>query len=67
MDFIQLFQFWYNKDSDKAEDIPGFNFNFRKEGNATVNACQDDKNRALQQVIEYLCKRATRENFYNTD
>jgi leucyl-tRNA synthetase len=42
MDFIQLFNSWYNKDNDKAEDF-NFDFNFRKEGNATVNAVCDDK------------------------
>jgi leucyl-tRNA synthetase len=42
MDFIQLFNSWYNKDNDKAEDISTFSI-FEKEGNATVNAVCDDK------------------------
>jgi leucyl-tRNA synthetase len=40
MDFYQLFNSWYNKNSDKA----GY-FNvvlFREEGNATVNAVCDE-------------------------
>jgi leucyl-tRNA synthetase len=42
MDFIQLFNSWYNKDNDKAEDISTVAV-FEKEGNATVNAVCDDK------------------------
>ena len=41
--FIQLFNSWYNKDSDKAEDISTLISIFEKEGNATVNAvCDED-------------------------
>ena len=40
--FIQLFNSWYNKDSDKAEDISTLITLFKKEGNATVNAACDD-------------------------
>jgi len=40
--FIQLFNSWYNKDSDKAEDISTLISIFKKEGNATVNAACDD-------------------------
>ncbi|MBU3010496.1 class I tRNA ligase family protein [Polaribacter vadi] len=41
--FIQLFNSWYNKDSDKAEDISTLEKVFKKEGNATVNAvCDED-------------------------
>ena len=41
--FIQLFNSWYNKDSDKAEDISSLEKTFKKEGNTTVNAvCDDD-------------------------
>ncbi|WP_338409558.1 class I tRNA ligase family protein, partial [uncultured Flavobacterium sp.] len=40
--FIQLFNSWYNKDSDKAEDISTLVALFEKEGNATVNAVCDD-------------------------
>ncbi|WP_369752673.1 leucine--tRNA ligase [Flavobacterium sp. WC2409] len=41
--FIQLFNSWYNKNSDKAEDISTLVAIFEKEGNATVNAVCDDK------------------------
>jgi leucyl-tRNA synthetase len=40
--FIQLFNSWYNKDTDKAEDISTLTAIFEKEGNATVNAVCDD-------------------------
>jgi len=41
--FIQLFNSWYNKDSDKAEDISTLEKIFKKEGNTTVNAvCDED-------------------------
>ena len=40
--FIQLFNSWYNNDSDKAEDISTLISIFEKEGNATVNAVCDD-------------------------
>ncbi|WOD44845.1 leucine--tRNA ligase [Hwangdonia lutea] len=40
--FIQLFNSWYNNDSDKAEDISELIKLFEAEGNATVNAVCDD-------------------------
>jgi len=40
--FIQLFNSWYNKDSDKAEDISTLIALFEKEGNANVNAVCDE-------------------------
>lgn len=40
--FIQLFNSWYNNDTDKAEDISTLISIFEKEGNATVNAACDD-------------------------
>ncbi len=40
--FIQLFNSWYNKNSDKAEDITTLISAFEKEGNSTVNAVCDD-------------------------
>ena len=40
--FIQLFNSWYNNDSDKAEDISTLITLFSNEGNATVNAVCDD-------------------------
>ena len=40
--FIQLFNSWYNKDTDKAEDIATLVAVFEKEGNANVNAVCDD-------------------------
>jgi leucyl-tRNA synthetase len=48
MDFIQLFNSWYNKDNDKAEDSTLISI-FEKEGNAT-NAVCDDKIAVLRQV-----------------
>ncbi|WP_157206870.1 leucine--tRNA ligase [Mariniflexile maritimum] len=40
--FIQLFNSWYNKDVDKAEDISGLIKIFASEGNSNVNAVCDD-------------------------
>lgn len=40
--FIQLFNSWYNTDSDKAEDISELIKIFEAEGNANVNAVCDD-------------------------
>jgi len=40
--FIQLFNSWYNKDSDKSEDIESLISVFELQGNATVNAVCDD-------------------------
>ncbi len=40
--FIQLFNSWYNKDSDKAEDISTLIAIFEKEGNTNVNAVCDN-------------------------
>ena len=41
--FIQLFNSWYNKDTDKAEDISSLVLIFKKAGNTSVNAsCDDD-------------------------
>ncbi|WP_281231678.1 leucine--tRNA ligase [Flavobacterium gelatinilyticum] len=40
--FIQLFNSWYNKNSDKAEDIATLVSIFEKDGNANVNAVSDD-------------------------
>ncbi|WP_196827065.1 leucine--tRNA ligase [Flavobacterium sp. CG_9.1] len=40
--FIQLFNSWYNKNSDKAEDIATLIAIFETEGNANVNAVCDD-------------------------
>jgi leucyl-tRNA synthetase len=41
--FIQLFNSWYNKDSDKAEDVSTLVSTFEKEGNKKVNAICDDE------------------------
>jgi len=41
--FIQLFNSWYNIDTDKAEDISSLILIFEKEGNATVNAVCDEE------------------------
>jgi leucyl-tRNA synthetase len=40
--FIQLFNSWYNKNTDKAEDISTLIAVFSAEGNANVNAVCDD-------------------------
>ncbi|MFD2586487.1 leucine--tRNA ligase [Croceitalea marina] len=40
--FIQLFNSWYNKEADKAEDISSLISIFEKEGNSKVNAACDD-------------------------
>jgi leucyl-tRNA synthetase len=40
--FIQLFNSWYNKNTDKAEDIATLISIFSAEGNANVNAVCDD-------------------------
>ena len=40
--FIQLFNSWYNKNSDKAEDISTLVSIFESEGNANINAVCDD-------------------------
>ena len=41
--FIQLFNSWYNKDADKAEDISTLISIFESNGNTTVNAvCDED-------------------------
>lgn len=46
--FIQLFNSWYNKETDKAEAIETLVAVFEKDGNANVNAaCDDDVNEFL--------------------
>ena len=40
--FIQLFNSWYNKTSDKAEDISTLASTFEVEGNVNVTAASDD-------------------------
>ncbi|AWA29001.1 leucine--tRNA ligase [Flavobacterium magnum] len=41
--FIQLYNSWYNKDTDKADDISTLVAIFERSGNATVHAvCDDD-------------------------
>ena len=41
--FIQLFNSWYNKNSDKAEAISILILIFEKEGNTNINAVCDDE------------------------
>ena len=41
--FIQLFDSWYNKDTDKAEDVSTLIKIFKKEGNANVKAVSDEE------------------------
>jgi len=40
--FIQLFNSWYNKNSDKAENISVLIKEFESNGNANINAAYDD-------------------------
>ncbi len=40
--FIQLFNSWYNKDTDKAEDVSTLIAKFEAEGNANINAVSDE-------------------------
>lgn len=40
--FIQLFNSWYNKDTDKAESICTLIAKFEENGNAGINAVSDD-------------------------
>ncbi|MBA6156916.1 leucine--tRNA ligase [Tenacibaculum sp. S7007] len=40
--FIQLFNSWYNKDTDKAEDVSTLISKFEAEGNANINAVSDE-------------------------
>ncbi|RKR15100.1 leucyl-tRNA synthetase [Maribacter vaceletii] len=40
--FIQIFNSWYNKETDKAEDIETLIAAFEKDGNTAVNAVCDD-------------------------
>ncbi|MDC0177493.1 class I tRNA ligase family protein [Polaribacter sp.] len=41
--FIQLFDSWYNKDTDKAEDVSTLIKIFKTSGNATVKAVSDEE------------------------
>jgi len=45
--FIQLFNSWYNKNTDKAEDISTLISIFESEGNTNVNAVCDDNIQAF--------------------
>jgi len=40
--FIQLYNSWYNKETDKSEDIATLISRFEKEGNRAVNAAKDE-------------------------
>ena len=41
--FIQLFNSWYNKETDKAEDVFSLENIFKKSGNTSINAvCDED-------------------------
>jgi hypothetical protein len=63
MDFYQLFNSWYNKESDKAEDILTLMF-FEKEGNANIKAVCDD-NIAFFPLLNGTLARY-RKFYYNT-
>jgi leucyl-tRNA synthetase len=45
--FIQLFNSWYNKNTDKAEDISTLISFFENEGNTNINAVCDDNIQAF--------------------
>ena len=45
--FIQLFNSWYNKSTDKAESICTLIMNFEESGNADVNAVSDENIQAF--------------------
>ncbi|MCE3229396.1 MAG: leucine--tRNA ligase [Bacteroidetes bacterium] len=45
--FIQLFNSWYNKKSDKAEKIETLISEFEKNGNANVDACCDEETKSF--------------------
>ncbi|TWI02434.1 leucyl-tRNA synthetase [Flavobacterium tiangeerense] len=59
--FIQLFNSWYNKNSDKAEDISTLIALFEKEGNATVNAVCDENTDAFSAAEWNAFAKATQE------
>ncbi len=45
--FIQLFNVWYNRESDKAETIQSLIEHFKKEGNSNVHAACDEDTPAV--------------------
>ncbi len=61
--FIQLFNSWYNLDSDKAEDISTLIYIFEKEGNISVNAsCDDQIQEFTFSSMGSILKKRTRRN-----
>jgi leucyl-tRNA synthetase len=55
--FIQLFNSWYNKNSDKAEDISTLTALFEKEGNDNCYAVCDENIDPFQRRMERFRKR----------
>ena len=60
--FIQLFNSWYNKDTDRAEDISTLIYIFKKEGNLCVNAsCDEDIKEFTSEQWEAFSKKEQEE------
>ena len=60
--FIQLFNSWYNKDTDRAEDISTLISIFKKEGNLCVNAsCDEDIKEFTSEQWEAFSKKEQEE------
>jgi leucyl-tRNA synthetase len=55
--FIQLFNSWYNKNSDKAEDISTLTALFEKEGKSNCYAVCDENIDPFQRRMERFRKR----------
>ena len=65
--FIQLFNSWYNKDTDKAEDVSTLDTIFKKEGNATVNAvCDEDIKSFSADEWKAYSQKNKKKYYYNT-
>jgi leucyl-tRNA synthetase len=65
--FIQLFNSWYNKESDKAEDIITLIAVFEKEGILIYKAVCDDNIAVFCSRMERLCKDTQEKICYSTD
>jgi hypothetical protein len=59
-----LFNSWYNKESDKAEDITTLIAVFEKEGNANIKAVCDDNIVFFLQPNGTLTQKILRRKFY---
>lgn len=61
--FIQLFNSWYNKNTDKAEDIATLIAKFETDGNANVNAVCDDNVEVFSSSEWHAFAKETQEKF----